>query len=310
MEENQDKLSKINILIIDSSNTEESTPIFNGKFIEDYTLNFIRDIDYTNFTDKIINISEQLNSNVSVYFFDKNYSKEYFYTEEGKKEHELIKELKTEFEFFNCTLYEYIRSKSFVFNDDEAYFFVTKKHYSDCYEFVDYLDVKLSNNFFFKWDLKRIEDIVNAKAYYNLFSNVPRYSQVDFFGNNLGENVNIKDIEKMVKIGVEQCNQLKEAGCLREERFLQKNVKNWVTNVYSKFSIGVIREFEFYDKKYETSNDIVIVEQEPQKLFNENSKYRMILLKTMINVLVKYGMEFGKINTFNNSPETVNLNLL
>jgi hypothetical protein len=310
MEYNQEKLPKINILIIDSSNVEEANNIFNGKFIENYTLKFSKDIDYSDFTDKLINISEQLNCDVSVYFFDKNYSIEYFYTEEGKEEYELIKELKSEYEFFNCTFYEYIRSKSFIFNENEAYYFVTKKHYSDCYEFADYLDIKLSNNFFFKWDLKKIEDIINAKAYYNLFSNIPRASQVDFFGNNLGENVNIEDIVKIVKIGVEQCNELKEAGCLRNERFLQKNVKNWVTNVYTKFSIGVIREFEFYDKKYETSNDLVIVQQEPQKLFNENSKYRMILLKTMINVLVKYGIEFGKIQTFNNSPETVNLNLL
>ena len=158
------------------------------------------------------------------------------------------------------------------------------------------MGIPLLGNCYFIWNINDIENVINAKAYYNIFSKILRNDQKDSLGNRILPE--FETIEWIVEHGVTQVTSLIRAGCLNKERFIQSQVDPWTLNPYSIFSKGVIIECGLIPKPHPEIEDtkilqgLTILEQ-----FNEDASYRYNLTDFMCRILCKYGLEFGKIQS-------------
>lgn len=302
---------KIRVYIIESANTEVSTNVFNGTEVS-HSIEKYQDnpLDFSSIEMMILQLNKLYSVDVEISFVDSQYMCEYYYTEEGKQEFELIKKLKERYDFFPGNWYEYIEEFS-SFEPDVHHFFITRRNFINCYDMANFLQLPIQSNFYYKWGIESLLDVVNARSYYNIFSAIPKDEQIDSFNNPMYKgNEDNSSIEWIVEYGVSQCKQLIAAGCLRRERFMQSYVEDWVTNVYSPYSSGVIIEYDMILAHPETDFPVVFKGQSPQKCFNELADYRYYLVDYMLRTLAKYGLEFGKIISVNGNYQSINLDFL
>lgn len=302
---------KIRVYIIESANTEISTNVFKGNEVS-HSVETYEDnpIDFSMIDRLVVELNTRYSTDIEVCFIDKQYMCDYYYTNEGKEEKKLLDRLKERYDFFSSDWYEYIQEFP-NFEPDVHHFFISRKHFINCYHMANHLQLPIQSNFYYKWGIESIFEALDARSYYNIFSAIPKIDQIDSFKNPMykGEEDN-ESIKWIVEYGVSQCKQLIAAGCLKRERFMQYNVEDWVTNVYSPYSNGIIIEYDMILAHPETEFPVVFRGQSPQKCFNELADYRYYLVDYMLRTLAKYGLEFGKITSVNGNYQTINLDFL
>ena len=186
--------------------------------------------------------------------------------------------------------------------------FLSSGSFLNCYDFANMLQMNLYGNCYFAWDIKDLVEGLNAKAYYNLFTNIKRKDQM----NSLKEpvEIDIDAIRWIVEYGVRQTQGMVEAGFLKRHSFVQKNVPEWVLNIHSYYTDAIIRAYHLVPLKHPDETSKVLGPKKPQEQFNEDAQYRKTVLLYMMTSLCKYGIEFGKITSVNGNVETVNYNFL
>lgn len=299
------------VFIIESANTETFTTEFLNREIYDLVdpqLNINMNLD--SYDSMITEVSSKFKTNVVTIFVDQQYQIKYYYSNEGQKELEKLNKLKENSanHFKNANWHEFF--VDFVGIDESFenhYIFATSKNFKDAYYMSNFLSLPFTLNSYYIWNVSDISQVVEAKSYYNVFSVIPKKLQL----NSLGENVVVDSVSlnNLIKIAVIQTQSLMKAGFLKNEAFIQSWVDNWCLNPESIFIKGVILEYELTPKAPVDDSKILkgltIREQ-----FNESSQYRYDILDIMCRCLCKYGLEFGKIQTINNNPHTVNFDLL
>lgn len=304
------------LYIIESANYEQSILHFNEDKKVTHSTEKINDdfIDFRSIGRIVGEIFERYKKNVTVFFIDRQYRIDYYYTPEGIEENNFIKEIikngTIECEFLCSNWYDFVQTFD-KFLDEDDHIFVTRKSFINCYDMANFLKLSPKRNFYFKWNLKSLDEILHARSYYNIFSSIPKNEQIDTLGNfQFNGDEDLNSINWIVEYGVSQVKQLILAGCLQRERFLQCHVESWVTNVFSPFSAGVIIEYDMYLVDESTKTNTIFQGQSPQKCFNELCDYRYFLVDYMCRCLCKYGLEFKKIYTANGDHQTINFDYL
>jgi hypothetical protein len=301
----------IYVFIIESANTEDREQIFeNGEVVDLTEPIFIENLPLDGIEDMIEKVEDKFNDSAVVTFIDKQYQCEYYNTELGKAEFEYIKNFKENpgvINFCNCDWYDFLYEVDDIFYEN-TYIFVTSNSYKNCYDMANFIQRPLLNNCYFNWSIKSLDDVVKSKSYYNIFSNIPRIKQINSIGERVFEDK--ESIEWIIEYGVSQVKGLINAGALQLEKYPQKKVDEWTLNPYSYFSIGIITQFNLKPKpavgeKSRIMTGLTILEQ-----FNEDAQYRYTITDLICRCLCKYGLEFGKINTINYNPHTVNFDFL
>lgn len=299
------------VFIIESANVETMEPIFDGKEIVDVKPGeYVENLNLDPLEDIFSDIEERFNSEVFVTFVDKQYQNKYPITEKGKLELERITELRNypeQMTFCNCDWYEFLPEFNGIENDNH-YIFVTSKQYINCYDYANMLQINLLPNCYFIWGVTDLRQIVEAKCYYNLFSNVKRINQKDSLGQDV--TIDVEALRWIVEHGVRQVQGLIAAGVLNHETFVQRNVPHWVLNVHSYYSDAIIRAYNLIPQLPPGEDSNYIIPKPPQHQFNCDAKYRFTILNYMMISLCKYGLEFGKITTINGNYQTVNYDFL
>jgi hypothetical protein len=298
------------IYIIESANCEKSELHFEDRQVT-HSMETMPDdcIDF-NLTGKMItDVAAKFKTDVNVLFVDKEYANEYYQTERGKREFDIITKLKETCEFYTSDWFEFIR-EYIGFDDIDQHIFVSRKNFVNVYDMANFLQLPIKNNYYYAWGINSLEAVVNSRSYYNIFSANDKDKQVDTLGNPQFQAGDEESLKWIVEHGVKQVKELIRAGVLARERFMQCDVEPWATNVYSYFSKGVIIEYDLF--LYVPPNDCpnVLAGESPQKVFNEHCNYRYILTDYMCRVLCKYGLEFNKIITCNGNHQTINFDFL
>jgi len=296
------------VFIIESAGTESYEHVFSGTELENVgDKNFEHGMNLDNIEEMISNVSTKFQDDTEILFVDKMYVTTYFYTEKGKKYYENIKELKTQHKFYNGTWMEFFE-KFIGIDDTSNYIFTTMKDYVNVYDFTNLLQISLKNNCYFSWGVKNVNEIVNSKSYYNIFSKTPRLQQVDTLGNHQFEDINA--INWIVENGVKQVLGMMECGIHRNEKFMQSFVEPWITNPASYFSKGIIVEYEMKPESILSESRTIMLGYLYNELFNTSAEYRYQLLDGMCRTLIKYGFEFKKLEGLHGSIFNVQFNKL
>ena len=291
------------VFFIESSAKESFNHIFSEKEISSIDAGtFIPGIDTSNIDDMIIEVSNKFRDEVKVVFVDKLYITTYFYTEEGLRYHEDIKLLKEKHEFCNGTWMEFFEKFGGI-DDVNNYIFATMdQKYENAYDFSNYLQLSLNPNCYFIWGINDVREAVNAKSYYNIFSNKPKDEQIDTLGNPQYRPEDDESIGWIVEYGVLQVLGMMQAGFHLNEKFVQKFVEPWVLNPASYFSKGIIIEYDLKPPIPDCDNKVIQQGYLYAEYFNICPQYRKQILDGMCRVLCKYGLEFRKIS---NIPYTI-----
>lgn len=299
------------VFIVESANEEYQAQVFENREVVGLTdAKYIETLNLDNLNDLVEDLQEIFKEEVFVTFVDKQYQNKHPYSEEGKLELERLKELreyKEQIAFCNCDWFEFLPEFNGV-DIENHYIFLSAKPFKNCYDFANMLQVNLDPNCYFAWNITDLKQGIDAKCYYNVFSNEKRIKQI----NSKGEPVTI-DLDALkwiVEYGVRQVQGMIKAGFLKYESFVQDEVPHWTLNVHSYFSDAIIREFDLIPKPPQGEVSKILKGRTPQEQYNEDTQYRFIVLNYMMTALCKYGLEFGKINTINNNIHTVNYDFL
>lgn len=301
----------VHIFIIESANCENRDQIFENREVVNLTDNvFYENLSLNGIDEMIDEIEDKFKDSVMVTFVDKQYQCKYYDTLEGKSELENLQNLEIRndtFNFVNCDWFEFIPEFDGILSNNH-YIFVSSKQFDNCYDMANFIQLPLYGNCYFVWNIKNMKSIINAEAYYNIFSNIPRNKQIDSLGKYVTENKEY--IEWIVEEGIKQVQGLIEAGTLQYQKFAQKYVEEWTLNPYSYFSSGIIIEFDLKPKPPPGEESIILQGLTILEQFNEDAQYRYSITDHICRCLCKYGIEFNKITTINNNPHTVNFNFL
>lgn len=308
----------VNVFIIESANTEEREQIFENREVVGLTeANYIENLNLDNLDFMVDELTTLFGAEVYVSFVDQQYQCKYYYSEEGINELDRLNRIKDrdydedlgpQFGFYNCNWYELPEDIKTI-NSEDNYIFVTSKKFKNCYDFANFLQVPLKPNCYFIWGVSDLEEVIGAKSYYNIFSNVKRINQIDTMGDKQVEDP--EAIKWIVEYGVRQVQALIKGGVLELEPFIQASIPEWTLNPYSYFSNGIIIEFDLKPKPVPgEENSKFLSAKTILEQFNEDAQYRQTILKYMMTALCKYGLEFGKILTINNNINTVNYEAL
>lgn len=299
------------VFIVESGNTEEFESTFVNREIDDLQVKQYKENMNIMSVEKMMDdVSGIFRDSVFTIFVDEQYQIQHYYTDEGLEEHKRVSSLEENQEFFKvcrCNWYEFIPNFGGL-DDSSHYIFMTSKNFKNAYDMANYLQLPLNNNCYFLWNSNNITDAVNAKCYYNIFSSTKRISQINSLGDKVVEDE--EAISWIVENGVSQIKEMIRAGILAKEAFIQRDVERWSINPYSYFSKGIIIEYGMKPKP-PTSGDpkimkgLTIVEE-----FNRSSEYRFQILDSMMIIICKYGLEFGKISTINGDHRSVNFNFI
>lgn len=290
------------VFIIESANTEIFEREYENREVKDVKVaEFKVKMNIDNIEQMIEDIHSKFNKEVKVIFVDSQYQIKYYYSDEGKEEFENIQAIRNDLPqlvFHNCDWYQFLPHFEGIESDND-YVFATANDFDNEYIFANYLEVPLKGNCYFIWDINDIVDVVNAKAYYNIFSRILRNEQKDSLGNQL-----IPDFDTINWIIEEGCTQVQgliSSGCLQYQRFIQSKVDPWILNPYSIFSKGVIIETGLIPQPHPDVLDSKILKGLTiQEQFNEDAIYRYNLTDFMCRILSKYALEFGKISFISN----------
>lgn len=299
------------VFIIESANSEDREQVFENGEVVGLTDPVYQEVLSLEGIDEMIeNLKDKFEDSVMVTFVDKQYQCKYYDTLEGKNEFEYLQDLETRSDlirFCNCDWFEFIPEFDGLF-PEHHYIFVSAKNYDNCYDMANFVQLPLLGNCYFGWSIKKLGDILNAKSYYNIFSNIPRVRQLNSLKQKVSENMD--SIEYIIEEGIRQVQGLIEEGALQYQRFPQKNVPEWTLNPYSMFSSGIITEFNLKPKPSPGEYSIILQGLTILEQFNEDAQYRYSITDYICRCLCKYGLEFGKIESINNNPHTVNFNFL
>lgn len=299
------------VFVVESANEEHRDQIFENREVIGLTdARYVQTLSLDGLDDLIEELQESFKEEVFVSFVDKQYQNKYPYSEEGKLELERIselRELKDQMDFFNCDWFEFLEEFKGIGNENH-YVFLSAKEFKNCYDFANMLQVKLGFNCYFAWGITDLRAGINAKSYYNIFSNTKRINQNN--SKNEPVTIDINSIKWIIEYGVRQVQGMIKAGVLRYESFVQQDVPHWTLNIHSYFSDAIIREFNLIPTPPSGEESKILKGKTPQEQFNEDATYRFIVLNYMMTSLCKYGLEFGKINTINNDIYTVNYDFL
>lgn len=299
------------LFIIESANNETFDRTFNNGELDDIGyIRYQQNFDNSKYENFVYDLRQTKFQNIITYFIDREYQNKHYYTEEGKHELQILNRLKTinDVNFYNCDWFEFINEFD-GFDDTCNYIFVSSKNFENVYDMSNFLQIPINFNFFHVWNIKDFDEIFsNINCYYNIFSNIPRNKQKDFFGEPV--TIDIPAIEWIVEHGVKQTTGLIAAGILNKERFIQRYINCWMVNPHSYFSKGIIMEFDLRPKPTEGETSVILKGMTITEQFNEDHQYRYQILDRMCRCLCKYGLEFGKIETINNNPYTVNFEIL
>lgn len=286
------------VFIVESGNTE----VFQRDY-EDREVNDVKVIDFNvkmnidKIEDMIESVNSKFNKDVKVIFVDSQYQIKYYYSEEGREDYENLLAIREELPFLifhNCDWYQFLPHFEGIDSEND-YIFASSMDFENEYEFTNYLEVPLKSNCYFIWNIHDITEIINAKAYYNLFSRILRNNQKDSLENKLIPDENV--INWIVEHGCTQVQGLIKAGCLEHQRFIQAQVDPWILNPYSIFSKGVIIETGLIPHPHpDVSESKILKGLTIQEQFNEDATYRYNLTNFMCRILCKYALEFGKLS--------------
>lgn len=298
------------IYIIESANCEKSELHFENRMVTHSTETMQDDCIDFSLTDNMINqMASKFKTDVNVLFIDKEYANEYYQTERGKQEFELLNKLKESNNFYTSDWFEFIRSY-IGFDDEDDHVFISRKQFINVYDMANFLQLPIKNNYYYFWGMNSLEEVVRSRSYYNIFSAKEKTDQIDTLGIPQFQDGDEESLNWIVRHGVRQVKELIRAGVLNRERFMQCDIEPWATNVYSYFSKGVILEYDLILEVPENDFPNVLAGESSQKVFNEHCNYRYILTDYMCRILCKYGLDFKKIITCNGNHQTINFDFL
>lgn len=300
------------LYIIESANYEQSSLVFEDKFVSSSEEKINDDfIDYSPMRQLIDDLAKKYTKNIYVLFIDKQYLCKYYYTEEGKLEKEMIDSYKSFCDYYPADWHDFLSADGNNFNSSDEHIFISRKSFLNVYDFTNHLEISIQPNFYFLWNMTDVNQIDNARSYYNIFSSTDKDKQIDSRGNKMYQPADDElYLNWIVEQGVTQVTEMIRAGFLKRERFVQAEIDPWVTNVESPFSKGVIVEYDLILENPKTQFEAVFKGQSAQKCFNELTDYRYILTDYMCRCLSKYGLEFEKIPSIYGNCQTVNFNFL
>lgn len=297
----------VHVFIVESANEEIMDQVFENREVVGLTeAKYVENLNLDGLDDLFSGLQEVFNEEVFMTFVDKQYQNKHPYSEEGKTELERIKDLREhpdQMTFCNCDWFEFMPEFNGI-DPNHHYIFVSSKNFKNCYDFANMLQVNMLSNCYFAWGVKELKEVIDAKCYYNLFSNIKRKDQKNSRGEPI--TIDMDSIKWMVEHGVRQVQWLVHAGVLKYESFLQREIPNWTTNVHSYYSDAIIREFELIPQPPPGEESKFFIGKTPQEQFNEDAQYRYNILERMMVSLCKYGLEFGKITSINGNIHTVN----
>lgn len=299
------------VFIIESANSEDREQIFKDREIDNLTDPIYHEkLNLSGINEMVSDLEDKFNEPVLVTFVDCQYQNKYYYTPEGISEFEFLQELEKNtdlFKFCNCDWFQFVPEFEGISPNDH-YIFASANNFENCYDMANFIQTPLYGNCYFIWNVKNIKSIVNAEAYYNIFSNIPRNKQMNSLKGPVIEDID--SINWIINEGVNQVNGLIEAGTLQFQRFIQRYVEEWTLNPYSIFSSGIITEFDLIPKPPPGETSKILKGFTVLEQFNEDAQYRYNITDYICRCLCKYGLEFDKIKSINNNPHTVNFNFL
>lgn len=300
------------LFIIESSSEEIFETIFEGKEISSITDGkFSAGIDLSEIENVVEKLSGKFSDEVKPIFVDQRNYCQYYYTKEGKRYYERIKELKSKYSFYNANWVKFFNSFQGI-DDANNYIFITKNNYKNVYDFTNLLQISPERNCYFLWNCNSIEDAVDARSYYNVYSKIPLDKQIDTLGiQQYRGDGDYPDLKWIVEYGVNQVKQLILAGVDKEENYIQAFVEPWSLNPASYFSKGIIVEYDLFPSPpTECKNSRIQKGYLYNEFFNISAAYRKQILKGMCCALCKFGLEFDKINGIHSGIYNVQYDLL
>lgn len=299
------------VFIVESGNKEEFDSTFiNGEIDNVEVREYEEKMNIESIEDMIVSVSERFKDSVFTVFVDEQYQVQYYYTNEGLEEHERIKtleEMTSSVKVCRCNWMEFMFNFDGI-DDSSHYIFMTSKNFINAYDMANYLQLPLNSNCYFLWNCSDISNAVNAKCYYNIFSSTKRIKQYDSLNDKVEED--IYAIQWIIEYGISQIKEMVRAGILNKEAFIQRDVERWSINPYSYFSKGIIIEYGMKPKPPLGGDPKILKGLTILEEFNRSPEYRFQILDSMMKIVCKYGLEFGKIITINGNHHTVNYDFI
>lgn len=301
-----ERISKINLYFLNCCSLEKFENVYVDGIIDDFTVEFKERIDMSNFNEKIMILRQSFLEKYDVHIdeihlMDNNYTINHYYTEKGRKH---FNDLKTAVENQGENLFindanTYEEFEKMNFSNDRAHFIADYETFSDEFHFMDNISKCFDNNIFIFWGLRKIEDILSAKCYYDPFSGKKIAISRDCFGMDIFHNPN--SIQCFFEFALTQTHYLIEAGFMNRERFVQKAIPAWALNINScMFSRGVILRYGLFPRSSYTTDGNIEYRFEVMEMFCESADYRYQITDAMLKIVVKLSKNLGFVSNTSN----------
>jgi hypothetical protein len=287
--------SENHIYVIGGISYEKHTSHFDKDGRSKFTTpEFVKKLDLRNLDELVRRFDELFLTNVIIHFVDPQLKIRYYYTPEGRAYFNMLHDIREDESrnniiFHDCQWYEL--QLDFRNNPENNYYFVTDDGDFECsYDFLNFLEMRISGNIYLKYGITSLLDVLDAKCPYNVFL-VPDEaltSRMEIIEENMEE---INWI-----IGVRTVQAFIRAGFLNKERYVQNSIPCWVLNTESHFTKGIIMEYEIYPPIKVMHSKRVCVGKTVQEKFTESAEYRYLITDTICRVLCKLGIRYGKFS--------------
>jgi len=292
----------VHIFLIDSMFYENSEIEFRNSSAENTVSQFVEVVNLDNMEQTLELCKQKFQSpEVTITIVDMKCQRTYYETLEGITAFGNFKNLT---QIYNIKLVpkiweDYIKELTFISEDD--YIFANAENFTNLYEMALLHDTVPNINFFYVKNITSFDQILDCQSPLNIFMFSKQNPTIK--NTRIGpQYCNNEDIKWLLKNGFDHLRNCIIAGFLRNERFVQKDVPAWTFQVENFFMKGIIIHNHCIPRKVNFGLEDNFGVAITQETFNTSTKYREIIIKTMITTLYFF------ILYFNNNEIIVEVN--